>query len=68
MPVEIVERERAFAFRRAQLHARHEPAEIAIPSGDSTSTGRREAASVRRAAREARGRGRDAGASAEAEA
>ena len=29
--VELVERQRAFAFRRAQLHARHEAAEIAVP-------------------------------------
>ena len=28
--VEIVERERAFAFRRAQLHPRDQPAEVAI--------------------------------------
>ena len=28
--VELVERQRAFAFRRAQLHARDQPAEVAV--------------------------------------
>src|SRR4051812_26246572 len=30
-PVEILEGERAFAFRRAQLHRRQQPAKIAVP-------------------------------------
>ena len=31
--LEILQRQRAFAFRRAHLHARHETAEIAIALG-----------------------------------
>ena len=37
--VELLERQRAFAFRRAQLHARDQAAEIAVASGDSQRTG-----------------------------
>ena len=29
--VQLLERQRAFAFRRAQLHARDEPAEVPVP-------------------------------------
>ena len=31
--VQLLERQRPLAFRRAQLHARHEPAQVAIALG-----------------------------------
>ena len=39
--VELLERQRAFAFRRAQLHARDQPAEVPVALRLSQRTGRR---------------------------
>src|SRR5262245_15694528 len=39
--VELVERQRALAFRRAQFHARHQAAEVAIPVPAFTEDGKR---------------------------
>ena len=42
MAVQIVERERAFALRRAHLHARDQPAEIAVALLGFAEDGQRE--------------------------
>ena len=46
--VELVERQRALAFRRAQLHARDQPAEIAIALGAFAEHGQHEGCVGRR--------------------